>query len=85
MDSNQFGGLVGLLLFLILPVVIGLILIIKARALVIGRLRHLSDGDAEHLEPSGAAIMGYRIAGLVLMAIPIILFLAALLAPNQNP
>jgi hypothetical protein len=86
MDSTQIGGLVAILIFVVLPVVIGLLLIIYARALARSRLRFLARNSSEQLEPSGAAIALYRFAGVVIMVTPIVVILIGVLVSlNQRP
>lgn len=83
MDQNTIDGLVALFIFFVLPVIIGLILIIKARALVRARLRFLARNSVEHLEPSDTAVLIYRIAGLIFIVTPLIILLASTM--SQNP
>jgi hypothetical protein len=86
MDSTQIGGLVAILIFVVLPVVIGLLLIIYARALARSRLRFLARNSSEQLEPSSAAIALYRFAGVVIMVTPIVVILIGVLVSlNQRP
>jgi hypothetical protein len=85
MDSTQIGGLVALLIFVVLPVVIGLLLIIYAKALARSRLRFLARNSSEQLEPSSAAIALYRFAGVVIMVAPIVIILIGVIASlNQR-
>jgi hypothetical protein len=85
MNSDQIGGIVSILIFFVLPIVIGLILIVYARALVRSGLRFLSQNSSEQLEPSDAAIMRYRIIGVVIMVTPIIVIFIGVLATFQSP
>lgn len=86
MDLNIIGGLVALFIFFVLPIIIGLILIIKARAFVRARLRFLTRNSVEHLEPSDTAILIYRIVGVIFIAAPLIILLVAIVSSmNQNP
>ncbi|GCE07089.1 hypothetical protein [Dictyobacter aurantiacus] len=77
MNSDTIGGLVGVSLFLVLPIVIGLAFLIKARAVARSRLRWLTHDNAE---PSDAAVTRYRVLGVIFIALPIIVFVMAIAA-----
>jgi hypothetical protein len=83
MDSSQIGGLVAIFIFVVLPIIIGLLLIIYARAFSRSRLRFLARDSSEQLEPSDAAIALYRFSGVVIMVTsPTIILIGVLASLN---
>jgi hypothetical protein len=84
MDSDEIGGLVAIFIFVVLPIIIGLICIIYARALVRSRLRFLAR-DSSQLEPSDTAVLLCRLTGVVVMVVPIICILIGVIASFNQP
>ncbi|MDQ2713812.1 MAG: hypothetical protein M3Z08_02785 [Chloroflexota bacterium] len=86
MTSDDIGAFIGFFVVFILPILIGLILVIKAKALVRARLCFLSEYGGEDLEPSGCAVAMCRTMGWFFIIVPVILFLAILSAAlNHAP
>jgi hypothetical protein len=80
MTSDQIGGLIGLAVFLVLPMLIGLLLLVKARSLARARLRFLAGASHSNLEPGQTAVRVYRFLGLFFLIAPLLVFLFGILA-----
>ncbi|MDQ2713811.1 MAG: hypothetical protein M3Z08_02780 [Chloroflexota bacterium] len=84
MTNDEIGGIVSFCVFFILPILIGLIFVIKAKTLIRWRLRFLSEYGGEDLEPSERAITIYQIVGWFFIIAPVLVFLIGILmAMNQ--
>lgn len=84
MNNNPVDDTLGLIIFLALPVVGGLMLLIKARVLVHSQRHSLRENDMRSFMASETTVMLYRMVGVILIAVPIIIFLIGTLA-FKNP
>lgn len=84
MTSDQIGGLVGIAIFFVLPILIGLVLLFKARSLARSQLRFLAEDTGERLEPNSGTVLRYRLAGIIFIVAPIVIFLVGILATMRQ-